>query len=148
MFLTRPLIVIIDDDTDDIEILSDSLIALDMECKYFDSGDQALLFFENNQAFGSLSSLVLLDFNMPRFNGLEILSQIKSNPVTRDIPVIIYSTTLTDRLQKQMKELGAFACYIKPWNYTDLKLHARVFAQLARNFSRQAEQSKYAFFAV
>src|SRR3954466_14662339 len=51
------------------------------------SGEQALLFLETSQR----PSLILLDFHLPGMDGLEVLTRIRADPRTADVPVVFYS---------------------------------------------------------
>jgi CheY-like chemotaxis protein len=58
-------------------------------------------------------ALVILDFNLPRVNGLEILSAIKSHYATQDLPVILFSSSLSPSAKQKAKALGADDCVTK-----------------------------------
>ena len=82
-------------------------------------------------------SLVLLDMMMPDLNGDEVLRMIKSNPDTRDIPVVMISAdTDTDKISKCI-ELGADDYLPKPFNPTILR--ARIGSVLRRESLRVLE---------
>lgn len=61
--------------------------------------------------------VVLLDINMPRIDGVEALRQIKANPETRRIPVIILTTTDDPREIDRCYELGCNVYITKPVAY-------------------------------
>ena len=61
--------------------------------------------------FGELPNLIMLDLNMPRKTGLEVLNEIKNNPLLRRIPVIIFTTSKTVMDIEKAYELGA-SCYV------------------------------------
>jgi len=61
--------------------------------------------------------VVLLDINMPRIDGIEALRQIKSNPDTRRIPVIMLTTTDDPREIDRCYELGCNVYITKPVEY-------------------------------
>ena len=56
--------------------------------------------------------LVIVDVQMPYMNGYEFVSALKSDPQTRDIPVVFLSTD--DNVASQAKKLGAAAYLQKP----------------------------------
>jgi len=60
-----------------------------------DNGVEALAFLrrEGTHAAAIRPDLILLDLNMPRKNGQEVLAEIKTNPDLRSIPVVILSTS-------------------------------------------------------
>ena len=61
--------------------------------------------------------LVLLDINMPRIDGLEVLRQLKQSPKTVDIPVIMLTTTDDPREVVRCYELGCSSYVTKPVEY-------------------------------
>lgn len=58
--------------------------------------------------------LVLLDLNMPRVNGLEVLVFIKSQEFIRDIPVVMLTSSQNDREREKALNLGAEEFLTKP----------------------------------
>lgn len=61
--------------------------------------------------------ILLLDINMPRVDGVEVLRQLKADPKTNELPVIILTTTDDPREVKRCYELGC-SCYVtKPVDY-------------------------------
>jgi two-component system, response regulator len=58
--------------------------------------------------------VVLLDMKLPRINGLEVLSALKSDERTRTIPVVIITSSAEDPDVKKAYELGANSYVIKP----------------------------------
>lgn len=84
-------------------------------------GQEALDFVRSEGAFrdrvpnGPL--LLLLDINMPRVDGIEVLRQIKSDPATDDLPVIVLTTTDDPREVQRCYELGCSSYVTKPVEY-------------------------------
>ena len=58
--------------------------------------------------------VILLDLKLPRINGLEVLSALKSDERTRTIPVVIITSSAEDPDVKKAYELGANSYVIKP----------------------------------
>jgi len=61
--------------------------------------------------------VVLLDLNLPRIKGLEVLRRIKSDERTRMIPVIILTVSQRDRDIRECRRLGAETYIVKPVNF-------------------------------
>lgn len=61
--------------------------------------------------------VILLDINMPRIDGIEALRQIKANPETHRIPVIMLTTTDDPREIDRCYELGCNVYITKPVEY-------------------------------
>jgi len=63
---------------------------------------------------------ILLDLNMPKKDGREVLKEIKQNPNLSKIPVIIFSTTNNEQEMKRCYELGANSYITKPNSFENL----------------------------
>jgi CheY-like chemotaxis protein len=63
--------------------------------------------------------IIVLDFNMPRMNGMAFLKQIKSDRAHKHIPVVIYSTFLSMFDADEIKKLGAVHVYNKPVGFQE-----------------------------
>jgi CheY-like chemotaxis protein len=61
--------------------------------------------------------LLLLDINMPRVDGVEVLRRIKADPETSKIPVIMLTTTDDPREVERCYELGCSVYLTKPVEY-------------------------------
>lgn len=61
--------------------------------------------------------LVLLDIQMPKVNGIEVLEQIKSDERTKTIPVVMLTSSKEDPDIKRCYELGANSYIVKPVNF-------------------------------
>ncbi len=66
-----------------------------------------------------LPQLILLDINMPRVDGFELLGKIKSDPDLKAIPVVMLSTSARDEEIIRGYELGANAYLTKPISFRD-----------------------------
>lgn len=64
--------------------------------------------------------LILLDLKLPRIDGLEVLRQIKADPRTSQIPVIILTASTDEREIAECRRLGADAFIPKPVNFASL----------------------------
>ncbi|MGG9961968.1 response regulator [Ferruginibacter sp. SUN106] len=86
-------------------------------------GEEALEFvFATGRYSGSRSlenapKLVLLDIQMPKVNGIEVLQQIKKDERTRSTPVVILTSSKEDPDIKKCYELGANSYIVKPVNF-------------------------------
>ena len=64
--------------------------------------------------------LILLDLNLPKISGLEVLAQVRANPQTRDIPVVILTASEADRDFIESKRLRVEAYIVKPVDFQNL----------------------------
>jgi len=87
-------------------------------------GEEALDFFfgcNRQPASQSLPKLVLLDLKMPKIDGMEVLRQIKANPYTRMIPVVILTSSKQEQDLISVYSLGANSYIQKPVNFYEFK---------------------------
>lgn len=63
--------------------------------------------------------IILLDINLPKKNGKEVLKEIKSNPTLKSIPVIVLSTSNAQLDVREAYELHANCCITKPINFLE-----------------------------
>lgn len=59
--------------------------------------------------------LILLDLNLPKKDGWEVLQECKSDPVLRGIPIVVFSTSRLDEDVRRCYELGANSVIAKPF---------------------------------
>lgn len=129
-----PYILLIDDDEDDLEMFSSGLENKGIKVKTFDSSTKALFYLTLMSGNGKLPSLIILDYHMPKKNGQQVLSLIKDNAGTKDIPVVIYSTGMSDNLKTQLLEAGALDCFDKPCSYQEFAAQIEIFQEMAYSF--------------
>jgi CheY-like chemotaxis protein len=89
-------------------------------------GEEALdfLFCRGNfsgRPFDATPSLVLLDLKLPKVDGLDVLRQLKSNPRTRAIPVVILTTSKEERDLVRGYELGVNSYIQKPVSFSEFQ---------------------------
>ena len=87
---------------------------------FFEDGEQLL----NHLTDGSSEVsplLILLDLNMPKVDGREVLKMLRNNALWNTIPIIIFSTSNSPRDINTAYELGANCYIIKPSSYEGLK---------------------------
>ncbi len=63
--------------------------------------------------------LVILDLHLPDISGEQVLQQLRADPQTADIPVVMFSADATERQVSRMLELGARDYLVKPAKVTD-----------------------------
>jgi CheY-like chemotaxis protein len=112
-------ILYVDDDADDLELVSEVLTEIDPSISCFTAcdGREALTVLDQR---GVLPDLILLDINMPIMDGRECLGELKKHDRFRNIPVIIYSTTKDPREINKYYEMGAQAFLRKPDSFKQL----------------------------
>lgn len=121
-------ILIVEDDPDDIYLISEAVDECQLEAHVFivQDGEELLDFLEHKGKFVSLQDypvpdLILLDLNMPRKDGREALREIKQKPELRSIPVVVLTTSNASKDLENMYALGASGFVTKPASFTGLK---------------------------
>lgn len=109
-------ILLADDDADDREIFVRVLgnkenVSL---INTFENGKEVIEFLETVSEPEHLPNLIILDHNMPKMNGTETLSLLKSHDRFSDINVVIYSTYSDNKMRETCRELGAAMVLSKP----------------------------------
>lgn len=118
-------ILVVDDVPANVEILSFHLEDEGYEVIEAQSGQQALSILQSSE---KEIDLILLDVMMPVMSGLDVLAQVKRNPDTESIPVILVTANADDQNVAEGLDMGAFDYIIKP--YSLMVLLARVRAAL------------------
>ena len=133
-------ILIIDDDPEDRMLMQEMFqeIGAADAVHYEDSGETALQYL-NKLPKIELPSVIILDLNMPRLNGTQVLRQLKTDERFKDIMVIIYSTSVNHIEKEQTLKLGAHSYVIKPSSYEECLEKARYFKSLSSALSEQKQ---------
>ena len=76
-------------------------------------GEEALAYLPRWEAGEPLPVVILLDLHLPKVDGLQVLSQIKSHPQFRTIPVVVLTTSSEDRDMQTAYQLGANSYIVK-----------------------------------
>ena len=88
-------------------------------------GVEALDFLFSRGAYHGQAShpprIVLLDLKLPKIDGLQVLKQIKSNPITKAIPVILLTSSNEERDLVASYQLGVNSYIQKPVNFTEFQ---------------------------
>lgn len=118
----KSTILYVDDDSDDCIFLRTSLedagSKADLVCA--NNGEEAVSYL-NSISPAALPSLIVLDLNMPRWDGRRTLSYLKSQPHLATIPVVILSTSENKKEQEACEQLGAVSYLQKPFHFDGYK---------------------------
>src|SRR5438105_2607176 len=67
-----------------------------------------------------MPSIILLDLNMPKQDGRQVLSEIKQHHVFKKIPIVVFTTTTNEKEIVKCYELGANSYIVKPATFDGL----------------------------
>ena len=114
--MTTPVILYVDDDKDDCNLLKESFATISTSLVCASGGEEALVYL-NSVSGEHLPSLIILDLNMPRWDGRQTLHYIKSTPRLAKIPVVILSTS-DNKIDKEVcSRLGAASYLQKTYHF-------------------------------
>ena len=123
--MKKSLILVADDDSDDRFLLQAAFQEHGEQetLEFVENGVEVMEFLEAASAGSShnFPELIMLDLNMPKMNGKEVLSEIKNHPFLKRIPVIIYTTTRNEIEIRKCYELGANTYIVKPISFEGLR---------------------------
>ena len=108
-FVEKATVLVVDDTPDNLSLMS-GLLKDDYKVKVANGGEKALKIAQSD----SPPDLILLDIMMPGMDGYEVCQHLKSNPATRDIPVIFLTAKAEVEDEKKGLELGAVDYITKP----------------------------------
>lgn len=114
-------VLLIDDDHDDHEFFVEAVREIDesINCQSMFDSEEALKFLKDDGQ--ELPDLIVLDTNMPKLNGRQILAELKKDPALKNIPVVMYSTFFSDRDNDEFLRLGVANYLAKPSKFGDFR---------------------------
>ncbi len=119
--LTPLKILLIEDDT--IEVMKFRRVLSKFEINHevieANNGEEAQEILTQKD---NLPSIILLDLNMPKVNGIEFLTELKKNEELKYIPVIILTTSSNYKDLKRCYEIGIAGYVLKPLKYEEYVL--------------------------
>ena len=113
----RATIVYVEDEEDDVVLLQHALMErrLPVELRVLRDGLEAVEYLSRNPM--PAPRLILLDLNMPRLSGLEVLEWLRVNRPECRIPVVVFSSSDHTRDRQRARELLAADYLIKPCTF-------------------------------
>jgi chemotaxis family two-component system response regulator Rcp1 len=117
-------VLLVEDNPADVRLLREALadVSVAVELVVAGDGEEAVRLMEASLAEPQLRpDLVLLDLNLPRMTGAEVLAEVKANPALRRIPVLVLSGSGADHDVRNAYDLHANAYMRKPHDYPGLR---------------------------
>lgn len=117
-------ILLVEDNQDDVELTLHALRKENLanNIHVARDGEEALEFLHHNgSSMASPPKLVLLDLKLPKIDGMEVLKQIKSDPRTKNIPVVILTSSKEERDLLNGYHLGANSYIQKPVDFDEFR---------------------------
>ncbi len=116
-------VVLVEDNRADVLIIEEAiaLYGLPIDLQVLEDGAQAFEFIERAERDREVlcPRLLVLDLNLPKRSGKEVLQRIRESARCKDIPVLVITSSNSQKDRKSMAELGANHYFCKPSNYDD-----------------------------
>jgi chemotaxis family two-component system response regulator Rcp1 len=123
-------ILLVEDNPADVRLLEEAFKESRIESRLsvVPDGVEALAFLRREGRYSAAPQpdLVVLDLNMPRKDGRQVLTEMKADPQLRIIPVMILSSSSLQEDQRMAATLGAVRYIIKPHDFSQFLQVVRV----------------------
>lgn len=114
-------ILLVEDGPDDVDLTFEAIkdAGVEVEVDVVENGVDAVAYLrrQGRHADTQRPDLVLLDLNLPRMDGREVLAEVKSDPLLRRIPIIVLTTSDAREDITQAYDLHANCCITKPVDF-------------------------------
>ena len=112
----RPLVLAVDDNYDNLELMTQILDLFGCECVGAIDGYTAL-----SAAVDRPPDLIVLDICLPDINGIELVKRIKQNPELTNIPIVAITALAKAEDRDRILKAGCVEYLSKPFNIQDLE---------------------------
>ena len=121
-------ILLVDDSQDDVDLTLHSLRTENLANRVFIArdGEEALDFLfcsgpHAQRSFEQAPKLILLDLKLPKIDGMQVLKQVKSDPRTRTIPIVMMTSSREERDMVSGYSLGVNSYLQKPVEFDQFR---------------------------
>ena len=144
----RNTVVIVDDLFSSRLLLAEIVRQIDgkLNIELFDTPSRALEYARNNRA-----DIILTDYKLPEFDGIELVKQLRALPHCVDVPIVVITVVDDRKVRYEALEAGATDFLIKPLdehetrarcaNLLELRRHKIVLSDQARMLQYQVDKS-------
>ncbi|HEY2843603.1 MAG TPA: response regulator [Bryobacteraceae bacterium] len=119
----RDLVLVVEDNQADVFLVEQAvaLRKLPIRLLVLDNGDDAMRYFAQTDVDSAsrCPDAILLDLNLPRRSGREVLEHVKRTVRCRDVPVIILTSSNSPEDRRETAALGAIRYFRKPTSYQE-----------------------------
>lgn len=118
---TRPILLVEDNPVDvDLTLRAFARRNLANPVQVARDGQEALDWIPLWEAGETRPLVILLDVKLPRVNGLEVLRRLREHPVSRNLPVVMLTSSSEDRDVQMAYQQHANSYIVKPVNFDNL----------------------------
>ena len=116
-------VLLVEDDPGDVLIAREAMAAghLSTELNVVTDGVEAIAYLRRSDGYADVArpDLILLDLNLPRMSGHEVLAEVKADPDLRRIPVVVLTTSKAQEDITKSYDLHASVHVSKPVDFDD-----------------------------
>jgi len=133
-------VLVIDDERLNIQLIVEILQKLEYDCDIISTSNSTLAV---KIALEAKPTIIITDWEMPMMNGIEIITELKKNKQTNDIPIIMATgVKLTSQDLKLALETGAFDFIRKPIDEVELIARISSALRLVDYYNQKVEMQK------
>ncbi|MCW2497843.1 response regulator [Jatrophihabitans sp.] len=114
-------VLLVEDDPGDVLIAQEAMAAgqLSTQLDVVNDGVEAMAYLRRTGSYAGATrpDLILLDLNLPRMSGHEVLAEVKNDPLLRRIPVVVLSTSTAQEDVMRSYDLHASVYVAKPVDF-------------------------------
>ena len=118
------IVLVVEDDPDHAFLAMNAIAeaGVPADVHHVADGEKAMSFLHRVGDFvdAPRPDLILLDLNMPRMNGFEVMRGMRADPTLRSLPVVVLSTSADPVDRSTMHDLGCHAFLRKPAGFAEL----------------------------
>jgi CheY-like chemotaxis protein len=118
-----PHVLLVEDNENDVELtrLGFEQARMDVTLDRAKDGEEGIAFLRKEGPYASAPTpdLILLDLNMPRMDGRELLAEIAADETLRHLPVVVLTTSSADREVLSMYRLRCSSYVVKPMSFQE-----------------------------
>jgi chemotaxis family two-component system response regulator Rcp1 len=139
-------ILMVDDNPADIDLTTEVLAQIEgrYHMNSVNDGEEAISFLRHQGKYAKapVPDLVVLDLNLPRKDGCEVLSNIRADPALARIPVVVFTTSQANSDISRSYDVGA-NCYLrKPGNLAEFVAAVQSMAEFWLGFATLPQKEK------
>jgi CheY-like chemotaxis protein len=120
-------ILLVDDSENDLLLMRHAFRAaeFDASLQFVHSGEDAILYLKGEGTYADrdkfpLPAVMLLDLNIPKMSGFDVLAWVRAQPVIKRLPVIVLTASIRREDVERAFDLGANAFLVKPGKMNEL----------------------------
>lgn len=127
--MSDPVLLYVEDEEGAVYLLKTALEDTAIPVRFFrvGNGEEALAFLQNSPPYEDVPrpDLILLDLNLPKLTGFELLARMRAHAELSAIPVVVFTSSALAADRRKSLELGANDFITKPSNLDDFFANVR-----------------------